>query len=104
MRFKSLIVISMTGLIFALVAGTSFAATFSPYAVGTEAGADVVPTAKALKAAKDYQYNQDLLAQIGTEAGSDVVATQKASLAAKNQQYSQHELAAIGTEAACFPM
>ncbi len=67
--------------------------------VGTEAGADIISTSKALEAAALYQYDYDRLAQLATEAGADIISTPKALEAAANYKYDPIMVQLVSTEA-----
>ncbi len=102
MKSKTAPIIGLATLFLLSLAATSFAGQGIPGNqphIGTEAGIDIVASDKALKAAVNYDYDANRLAQVGTEAGIDVQATQKAIAAAANYNYNPELLAQVGTEA-----
>jgi len=97
-RFKNLLAISV---IFAALTISSSA--FASSLVGSEAGAQVVPSAKALATAQSYNYDQSQLQAFASEAGADVIPSAKALTAAKLYQYDQNKLAEAVSDAANDP-
>jgi len=91
-RMKNLLAISV---VFAALAFSSSA--FAGSLVGSEAGAAVVPSAKALAAAQSYAYDQGQLQAFASEGGAEVIPSVKALAAAKLYQYDQGKLALIGS-------
>jgi len=94
-RMKNLLAISV---VFAALAISSSA--FAGSLVGSEAGAAVVPSAKALAAASSYSYDQAYLQAVNSEAGADIIPSAKALAAAELFQYDQSKLASVANDGA----
>lgn len=94
---KEFIIGALSALLIFGFFGTSFAGS-----IGSEAGAEIVTSAKALNAALNHNYDQKSLALASSEAGNwkfDFNAPQtSADVAAANYDYDERKLDAIGTE------
>jgi len=93
-RFKNLLAISV---VFAALTISSSA--FASSLVGSEAGAEVAPSAKALAAASSHSYDQAYLQAVNSDAGADIIPSAKALAAAKSYQYDQSKLAEAVSDA-----